>query len=120
MTRSLHSIVQSDLVLRLGASLGGVVVRKLSRGDATSYLVLVQDDSDLLLDDGEQIRHAVEARSLEECFKVLDQWRWHRLYPIEVGDAFRAWVLSAASCRCLADRPSLLPKWERLCSSARN
>ena len=107
----------SEVIIQVGCEGGDLTLYGVRTVEGWLFSRSVIDQSMLLLDETE-IRHASDTvTAWPDALKLMDQYKWFDLCPIDVHPEFRGMVLEAVIERYAQREPQRrLPRWVEICS----
>ena len=109
-----------EVIVRVGAELGDLVLYGSRTGTGWIFNRRVVDQTPILLDETIIDVTSDTVSSWPEALGLLDRYPWQALYPLEVHPEFRAEVIAAVTDRFDRDptmKKHRLHKWQEACSS---
>ena len=109
--------METETIIKVGAEGGSLTLYGVRNGHAWLYSRHVFDQTMSWVDGGPEVEHDSEVVSTwTAALKLLDEYPWHRLYPLKVHPDFQAKVLKAVVARNKRDgNVRGLDRWKRVC-----
>jgi hypothetical protein len=111
---------KSEVILEVGAELGGINLYGARDPDGWRYFTSMVDQTPDLLDEPEIRRDSEVVNSWEAALRLIDRYPLHRLHPLTVHPEFCERVWAAVQNRFASDRRPVenwqLERWRELCA----
>lgn len=79
-----------EVILKVGSEGGSLTVSGSKEGEYWNFHFASLDQSEALVDEhAEEIKHACSYPSIYDVFEAMNQYPWHRLYPLRVHPSFK-------------------------------
>lgn len=110
---------EREVILQVGAEGGSITLYGVRTESGWRYQRNVVDQTLSMLDQ-EEIRHdSLFCSSWEEALALLDQYLWHRLYPLHVHPEFQAAVWRVVQARFAGDDLARGVEWWSECCATK-
>jgi hypothetical protein len=109
----------SEVILEIGAEGGSITLYGIPHGTKWRYFTSANDSTTDEFDKSEYPRVSRYVDSWGAALRLLDRYRWHRLYPLTVHPQFQDRVWTVVQLRFARDKEPdhhALERWRELCS----
>lgn len=110
------------LVVEIGGEGGSLSLFASESSAEADYVLAIVDHSLSFIDEGGVIEgEQGRATSWPGALKLLDQYPWHMLYPLQVNPEYRERILDAVARRLAKERSAhaggRLERWQEVCQT---
>lgn len=109
-----------EIIIQVGAEGGCITLYGMRTDQGWNFRQDVNDQTPEMLNEAAIQYTLAGGSSWQYALKLMDQYSWHKLYPLEVHPEFRAMVLEEVRSRSQADRNGTIwdgSQWEMVCQS---
>lgn len=109
--------MENEIIVDVGAEGGGLTLYGVRKGRGWLYSRHLFDQTLSWAEDGPVAEHDSEVVSTwEAALKLLDKYKFHLFFPLQVHPEFQAKVLKAVVTRNKRDSNEYgLDRWQRVC-----
>lgn len=110
------------LIVKVGAEGGSLSLFASESHAVPEYVLAINDQTLLFIDEGGVIEgERGRATSLRGALKLLDQYPWHMLFPLQVHPEYQERILNAVKRRLAKEKSmhaiSRLDRWWDVCQN---
>ena len=109
--------MKSEIIVQAGCDGGSLTLYGQRNGRGWLYSTDMIDQTLSWVDDGPAVERTSEVvKTWSAALKLLDQYPWHRLYPLSVHPKFKDKVITAVVARNKRDHNEYgVDRWKDLC-----
>jgi hypothetical protein len=111
--------MNNEIIVEVGAEGGSLTLLGQRNGRGWLYNMNLFDQTLSWVDDGPEVeRTSKVVKTWAAALKLLDQYPWHRLYPLHVHPGFKEKVFAAVVSRNKRDHNEYgMDRWKDLCGA---
>ena len=108
---------EREIILSVEGEGGDITLRGARTKDGWRFQRNVVDQTLVMIDEGDEIRHDSQfTSSWHEALDLMDRYPWQRLYPLQVNPEFGHAVWAAVQKRCDGEcSEHALKRWRDRC-----